>query len=882
MKGFKQKDLKKNKKIQKLQKPKTRKLLQKPSKACKTSETEKILKICQQKNSFLIFEKLQKILTNTKHPKSQINQKDESGKTALMYCVQKNDLESVRLLLDFGADVNIRDNLGENCVFYILKCENFDFDILEELLKKNVFLGFLNKFLENVFLKSLKIRNLEVVRYLLVFEMDFFVKDIFGFNCVDMIFILQNRFLIGYLKLKFCEQRFNSFLSYYTEEKIVFLKNNFEKINSEYKIIESKKNCAAKKKKFKLNPNSSNFSPKFIKSKKNQFIEKPQLSEKKNKSKKTKILKKPKIFKETKISEKQNSEKKQQIQKKKSEIENYILKIKLLEKKNTEIKKKLNQKKLKNSQKSQFFKKRKNFCFFKSQKKKNKSQNHNYPILYEKTTQKINTYINWLEQYKKFSIPLFKQIEKLIKKKIKNNFQEISLETSGSYSIDLLMPWSDLNIIVSFDQKFYDFNQENLFHKKIKKFVKKLKTSKIIKNLIYEERSNLDIIKIEMSKQFQNKKVEIIFKHFINNNYPTNEKIIKNFISKYPISKPLYIIFRKILHTQKLDDPSKFGLRTICIYFLIIGFLQNLKYPVSENGKIDENEKNRIGELFVNFIYFFSYNFDFNREMINPFFLEGDFSAKKSICFKDFKNKMKSLTILNPYKNSIILTKSFRRTEELKSLFRFVYVSFFQFCSCSERNKIVLKQKNEESFLKGYDKNIEFDFLEGKNEVFFNKSLKEKNCEGFLEKKNNDYFLNKKNDDFLSKKNDNNFLEQKKDFNYLHQKNNDKFLNKNLDKTNNSFFNKKNDIEEKDTTTPESVLFKFQQIIIKYKNMISEKKKIKFIKLGHEVEFFNENKLDLFSEENLLSEKSSLKSYDFEFSINRIFNFNMCEPLIYN
>ena len=849
MKGFKQKDLlstQKNLKNLNFQKNTQNQLKKASPKKIRSQFSNQILKICKTSSSFLIFEKLQKILNNIKNPKSLINEKDENGKTSLMYCVEKNDLESVKLLLEYGGDVNIRDCNKENIFFYILKCENFDFDIFEELLKKNDFLDFVNKFGESVFLKSLKFFNFEIVNFLWKFNIDFFKRDIFGFNSIDLIFILQNQILLQKLKMKFSDEIFNSFFSYYTEKKIIFLKNNLEKTKNEFK----KKNIDKKKKKLKLNPKSSNFSPKL----KNQ--------------KKSKL-----------------SEKKQKIENSKKQINNIITKLKILEKANLDLAKKIKQKK--NSITNKSFKKSKNFCFFKKteKKKKNSSQSKKkeYTIVYKKITKKINTYIKCLENYQKITNPIFKQIEKLIKKKIKNNFEnlknlenEILIETSGSYSIDLLMPWSDLNIIVSFNQKFYDINKENLYHKKIKNFAKKLKNSKFIKNLKYEERSNLDIIKIEMSKEFCNKKVEIIFKHFINNNYPSNEKIMKNFIKKYPISKPLYIILRKILHKQKLDDPSKYGLRTICIYFLIIGFLQNLNYPVFT--KIESNKKivdgfENIGEIFINFIYFYSYNFDFYNQMINPFLENSE--KKKSIFFKNFHKKIKSLTILNPYKSSIILTKSFRRTQELKSLFKFIYISFFQFCSCSNQNRFKIVENQNVNYYPLLNKNNNESFLGQKKISILSKNFLNEKKEDFL----NENFDNKKRESFLTKN-----FENKKE-NFLTKNFENKKKEKFSEKKNNSFINKKNDIEEKDTTTPESFLFKFQRIIIKYKNMISKQKKIKFLKFSHEVEFFSNEKNNLFSdEENFLSEFSDeeKKCYDSEFSLNRLFNFNLCKPLIYN
>lgn len=67
-----------------------------------------------------------------------INVTDTYGATPLMYvCMKLPKLESIRLMVESGADVNMLNNEGENCFFYLLeKNKNIDLNIIRYLISK--------------------------------------------------------------------------------------------------------------------------------------------------------------------------------------------------------------------------------------------------------------------------------------------------------------------------------------------------------------------------------------------------------------------------------------------------------------------------------------------------------------------------------------------------------------------------------------------------------------------------------------------------------------------------------------------------------------------------------------------------------------------------
>jgi DNA polymerase sigma len=779
MNGFNKTDFIQNNN-QELSKKEIRDLKKKAREEAKKEEM--IVRVCREKNKYEIYENLQKILNNSDlNIKKVIDKEDEYSKTALMYCVEKNDLESVRILLENGANPNILDGNKESAIFYILKNQNPDLDILDLLYKKNAHFSLANKFSETLLIKSLKLNLFIISKFLFKFNPDFYFKDEKGLNSLDLIFISQNQTLIDYLKNYYDKQKFFKLLCYYNKEKMSHLKSKLHIFEKPHNINQKFNNETllekSKKKKLRLNPKSSEF---VLNLKNNKIAEKN----------------------EDKLEDDKKNNLKNNILKEKQEINELIKKIKNLEKQNQNLIKKIDSKKKK---------KDKNRSFERDEKYgSNKNQNNllNYSIL----SNKINCYVNWVKKYQKDNFRFLKKIERTIHNLIKNEFSSsVSVETGGSFSINLFMPTSDLNLIVTF-LPHHEKQKDTYDQKKIKKFADRLKKLEYIKTVKFEERSSIDIIKLEMIKENQCQKIEILFKRLSFKNYPSNDKIMRKFMEMYPISKPLYLIFRKILQSQKLDDPSKMGLRTLSIFLIVVGFLQNQNYPISSNGVIQPNELVHIGEIFVNFLSFYSYNFDFYKETIFPHLVD---KKHPPILAKNFDKQIKTLTILNPYKSSIILTKSFKRTSELKSLFKLMYISLFQSCDCDQ---LFLKKKNNEIHSLNAENNFE-----------------------------------------------NNVAQEVK---FLTVQNKNNLIKKNC---------------EEDTTTPESPIFKFKKIIIKY----SKKYEIKFdhfnldFNLEHIDSSSTKNK-HFFSEENLLSEKSLKISYQSPLVLQKLFNFNINKPLLYN
>lgn len=304
-------------------------------------------------------------------------------------------------------------------------------------------------------------------------------------------------------------------------------------------------------------------------------------------------------------------------------------------------------------------------------------------------TTEIESYTNYIDNYRRASEPFFEDIYDLMLGHIRAFFGDhVSVAESGSYENGLLMPWSDLNLVVTFHN---DTRAESKHRNSIidgtKKFSKILQMEQsTVQNCLIEERTSLMILKIKLTKRFKCQNVEIIFKYYVNPSYPNNEEIVNEYLDRYAAARPLYIAFRTILHQATLDDPSMHGLKSAVIFLMIVAYLQHM-----ENTGSKPISSTSIGELFLNFLFFYSYGFDYYRDCIQCYPISD--APTPSFMLKDPHRKINSLMVLNPYNADIILTKSFKRTAELKQLIRLCYISLFNKCSCSENKTIKIKPK---------------------------------------------------------------------------------------------------------------------------------------------------------------------------------------------
>lgn len=276
------------------------------------------------------------------------------------------------------------------------------------------------------------------------------------------------------------------------------------------------------------------------------------------------------------------------------------------------------------------------------------------------------------------------------------------------------MPWSDLNLVVT-------FRNRSLSERDVLKHVERfhhnlLRHPEFVTDSEFGERKNISILKFRCSPLFFGKRVEVIFRRAMAQNLPKNESIISGYLETYPIARELYLVVRRILHAAELDDPADGGINTLASFLLVIAFIQKIESSAStgepplskprgstrsadvttcvEAGSLASDldppdaapalrsylNPHKLGETFLNLLYFYGHMFDFGTNFIRTYVSR--FSKSHPFCLKA-DTSLNSLMILNPFDHNLIITKSFKRTAHLKQTFKLLYNHHFALCHCA-------------------------------------------------------------------------------------------------------------------------------------------------------------------------------------------------------
>lgn len=73
--------------------------------------------------------------------------------------------------------------------------------------------------------------------------------------------------------------------------------------------------------------------------------------------------------------------------------------------------------------------------------------------------------------------------------------------------------------------------------------------------------------------------------------------------------RPLYLVCKKMLWRQGLTDPSKGGLKCICLIYMIVAFLREMR-------KQQNLSEVSLGQMLINFLYFYSFTFSYKTQQI--------------------------------------------------------------------------------------------------------------------------------------------------------------------------------------------------------------------------------------------------------------------------
>lgn len=232
----------------------------------------------------------------------------------------------------------------------------------------------------------------------------------------------------------------------------------------------------------------------------------------------------------------------------------------------------------------------------------------------------------------------------------------------------------------------------------------------------FGERKGISILKFRTTPAFSAKRVEVIFRRAAGQSLPKNETIVTGYLETYPVARELFFLVRGSFHSAGLDDPADGGINTLATFLLVIAFIQKIEASTSSSeacpskhlessrsvdgttchdlqstlSELDPQRPapslsqylnpHKLGETFLNLLYFYGHMFDFGANFIRPYVSR--FSKSHPFSLKA-DSGLNSLMILNPFDHNLIITKSFKKTGLLKQTFKLLYNHTFAPCVCS-------------------------------------------------------------------------------------------------------------------------------------------------------------------------------------------------------
>jgi DNA polymerase sigma len=190
--------------------------------------------------------------------------------------------------------------------------------------------------------------------------------------------------------------------------------------------------------------------------------------------------------------------------------------------------------------------------------------------IYRRLTGEMRLYAGYIEGYQGRQRSFYESTYFMMRQQLTDFFgKDVEVQRSGSYVTNLYAPFSDVNLVASFRNKF--MRDEELYRRAAAFKFYLEKQRELFEGVSFDERKGNVIMKIRLSRS--PKTVEVIFRLFMNKPIPKNEQIMQEFLALYPLSKPLYLAVRTLFHQAEMDNPALFGINSLAIYLMIIAFL---------------------------------------------------------------------------------------------------------------------------------------------------------------------------------------------------------------------------------------------------------------------------------------------------------------------
>ena len=295
----------------------------------------------------------------------------------------------------------------------------------------------------------------------------------------------------------------------------------------------------------------------------------------------------------------------------------------------------------------------------------------------------------------------YEEMNKKIIDKIQKNINKINrnykAKLYGSRATNLCLMWSDIDIVICNEKKNRKLKEEINKEEEIESedmiddinydFLEKLNDNlnndiSFVENIKYLNKAKVPIIKIKTTKEFDNTLIDITLQ--TKDHYGLKcVNLVKKLMKEYDILEILLFPLKTILKISELNDPYNGGLSSYALILMIVNFLEYQK------RKKKEINKDKIGQLFYDFLFFYGGRMDTNHIDIN------NINTNMKV------NKTPFIFIADPLNNKNNVAKASYKYIEVKFIFLIALQILNEpcFCSCHYNKKDNEENNEEHNFL---------------------------------------------------------------------------------------------------------------------------------------------------------------------------------------
>ena len=240
----------------------------------------------------------------------------------------------------------------------------------------------------------------------------------------------------------------------------------------------------------------------------------------------------------------------------------------------------------------------------------------------------------------------------------------------GSYSTGLCLPWSDIDTVITSDDGNYEGNFLSMLNLKL------MQKKDFVKEQNFLDRASIPIIKLVSNDEF-NFHIDISMSSENHFGLKTVE-LVKKYLEKYKVLKPIILALKTLLKNGSLNDPYKGGLSSYGLILMVVSFIQS----EIDNEKYNEASPTILGETFLNVLGHYGIFFDYNNYVIITYPVDEKAENNEKENSFQFIPNTHELIIVDPLNNQNNVAKSTFQFMNIKMGFLIAFMVAKEDCEC--------------------------------------------------------------------------------------------------------------------------------------------------------------------------------------------------------